>query len=124
MSFEQADWLTDSDVVDAVVAHLVAEDWTIVDTAEHGSGILAHRGDHALAVEVTGAGSSRPGQEFTWDEKQAHLAAAVFAALRVASIGEHQAMIALADDPEHLSLLESVRPALANAGVGVFLVAP
>ena len=37
MSFEQADWLTDSDVVDAVVAHLVAEGWTIIDTAEHGA---------------------------------------------------------------------------------------
>ena len=52
------------------------------------------------------------------------MAAAVFAALRVASIGEHQAMVAFADDPEHVSLLESVRPALANTGVGVFLVAP
>src|SRR6478609_5079534 len=116
MSLEQEDWLTDSDVVDAVVAHLVAEGWTIIDTAEHGSGILAHRVDLALAVEARGAASSKPGQEFTRDQKQAHMAAAVFAALRVASIGDHQAMVAFPDDPEHVSLLESVRPALANAG--------
>ena len=127
MSFEQADWLTDNDVVDAVVVHLVAEGWTIIDTAhtaEHGIDILARRSDQTLAVEPKGEGASKPGRKFTRDQKQAHMAVAVFAALRVASIGEHQAMIAFPEDPEHVRLLESVRPALSAAGVGILLVAP
>ncbi len=126
MSSSEARFLSDEDVVSAVAAHLATEHWIIIDTgdtAEHGHDILAHRLDQTLAVEVAGAGASSSGPPFTWDEKQAHMAVAVFAALQVASIGEHQAMIAFPDDTEYVRLLETVRPALGAAGVGTLLVA-
>ena len=117
--------------MDAVVAYLAADGWEILSTArtgEHGVDILARRGERRLAVEAKGGGSARPssrrfGQPFTSNQKRDHVAVAVLTALQVVSRGGHLAAIAFPDDPDHVQLIETIRPALATAGVCVFLIA-
>lgn len=87
--------LLEDEVVDAVVAFIVAKGWTIKSTAhanELGDDIDALKDGKRLLVEAKGEGSSkattkRYGQLFTGNQVGSHIAVAVVRVLRWASSG-------------------------------------
>ena len=61
----EAVWLSENDVVDAVVAHLVAEGWEVLSSAstlQHGIDILASRVAEPWQSKPRAAAPRRPGR--------------------------------------------------------------
>ena len=122
--------LLEDEVVDAVVALLEANGWTISTIAhahQHGDDIVAEKGQRTLRVEAKGAGSSKQGTKryglaFTRNQVGSHIGVAVMRALAWVSVGEDQAALALPDNQHHRSRIEGVRAALQALGIGVFWV--
>jgi hypothetical protein len=124
--------LYEDHVVDAVCAHLEAEDWRIESRAhahQHGDDIVAVRGDERLVVEAKGAGSSKAGTRryglaFNRGQVKSHVGVAVLRALGVASDRTALSAVAFPDDRDHRDVAGRIVPALADAQVGVFWVDP
>ena len=122
--------LTENEVLDAVAEHLQKCGWQVVhtrNTHERGHDILAMKGETTLAIEAKGGTSSKPGtnrygQEFSSDQKRAHVAVALFKAATVFSAGQYRPGIAVPSDDRHLTLIQAVGPALDALHVAVFRV--
>ena len=122
--------LLEDQVVDAVVAHLQANGWSISSFAhahQQGDDIVAVRGESTLRVEAKGAGSSKPGTKrygsaFTRNQVGSHVGVAVMRALAWASAGRDRAALALPDNEHHRSRIDAVCTALHEVGIGVFWV--
>lgn len=85
-------------------------------------------GTERLVIEAKGAGSSKPGtarygKAFNRGQVFDHVAKAILKALRVASVGNARAGVALPDNADHRREIDLVRPALHRAGIVVFWVA-
>jgi len=122
--------ITEDQVVDAVCRTLVTHGYLIKQRAtvmQHGYDIVAHKNERDLVIEAKGAGSSkvgtaRFGKEFNSGQVFDHVAKAVLKALRVSSLSEARAGIALPDNEPHRREVEQVAIALRRAGIGVFWV--
>lgn len=122
--------LTEDEVVDAVCRKLAADGYSITQRAlatQRGFDIVAHKDGVDLVVEAKGAGSSkvgtsRYGMEFSRNQVYDHVAKAVLKALRVVSVGNAEAAIALPDNASHRREIEKVAAALARVQVTVFWV--
>lgn len=123
--------LYEDDVVRAVMRHLELEGWSIDSFAlshEHGDDIVATRRGRRLVVEAKGDGSSKSntarfGKPFTRNQVKTHVAVAVLRAMRVVSVEEAQAAVALPDSDFHRVEIDRIAPALLKLGVQVFWVA-
>ena len=122
--------LLEDEVVDAVCHLLRQHGWTIESLAyahEKGDDVTATKDGVRLLVEAKGGGSSKVGTKrhglpFTSNQVGTHVAVAVLRALRWVSLGNVRPAVAFPDDLHHRRQIETVAPALAAAGVGVFWV--
>ena len=122
--------LYEDHVVDAVCAHLEADNWRIESRAhahQHGDDIVATRGNERLVVEAKGAGSSKEGTRryglaFDRGQVKSHVGVAVLRALGVASEQTALSAVAFPDDRNHRDVAGRIVPALSAAKVGVFWV--
>lgn len=122
--------LLEDDVVNAVMAFIVARGWTIQSTAhanELGDDIDALKDGQRLLVEAKGAGSSkattkRYGQLFTGNQVGSHIGVAVVRALRWVSSGIAYPALALPDNRHHRDRVNAIAPALAQVRIGIFWV--
>src|SRR5215469_14209085 len=102
-------WLTEDQVVQAVVSHLKKAEWQIKKTCtveQRGTDILAERDGRSLVVEAKGGGSARKwtrryGQPFTSAQKRHHVAMALLTAVKVVSKRGGHAAMALPGDEVH-----------------------
>ena len=124
--------LTENQVVEAVASYLKSHGWQIRRTStgrQRGFDVLAKRHGRSLAVEAKGGGSGtkgtrRYGKPFTSNQKRSHVGMALLSAAQIVSKGEHNAAIAVPDDPEHRKLVTRIGPVLKRLGITVYLVAP
>jgi hypothetical protein len=126
-----ADFLSEDDVVRAVMAHLESGGWTIQSFAlshQHGDDIVAALGAEKFIIEAKGQGSARVGSRryglaFTRNQVGTHVAVAVVRAMRTVSEGDALAGIALPSDELHRAEVKRIAPALSLLGVEIFWVA-
>jgi hypothetical protein len=117
-------------VTEAVCMHLQGDQWEIVSRAmgrARGVDVVVERHGIRMEIEAKGAGSSDPttrnyGHEFTRGNVFTHVGEAVLKALRVITVGQARAAIALPDNHNHRSEMGLVRGALQRLGVIVFWV--
>jgi hypothetical protein len=122
--------LTEDEVIDAVRDRLTGQGWRVVSRAsavERGTDLVVEREYVRLEIEAKGAGSSKPhtsrfGKSFDKGQVLDHVAKAVLKALRVVSVGEARAGIALPDNPDHRAEVARVRNALRKLEVTLFWV--
>lgn len=122
--------LTEDEVIDAVIAFLETDRWSILSRAtakQHGDDVVAVREGERLIIEAKGAGSSKPGtkrygQEFTKGQVFDHVGKAILKALRVVSSREGGAAVAFPDNENHRTEVAKVENALKRLGIKVFWV--
>lgn len=122
--------ITEDQVVDAICRVLVSRGYVIKQRAtvvQHGNDIVAYKNERDLVIEAKGAGSSKTGtarfgREFNSGQVVDHVAKAVLKALRITSLGEARAGIALPENELHLREIQQVATALRQAEIGVFWV--
>jgi hypothetical protein len=129
-SNDMAAVLTEDMVTDSLENHLTANGWRIISRAKgkvRGVDVVAERRGTRMEIEAKGAGSGDPttknyGLEFTRGNVFTHVGEAVLKALRVITVGQAQAAIALPDNYDHRSEIELVRVVLWRLGIVVFWV--
>lgn len=122
--------LYENDVVDATIAWLEHQGWTIESFAhanQTGDDIRARQGGDLLLVEAKGATSSvgssaKYGEPFSKNQVNDHVAKAVLRAMQYRSNGV-LAAIALPDNQDHRAEIAKAQAALREIRIGVFWVA-
>jgi len=123
--------ITENDVIESVSKHLCIEGYTDIKTkgtSEQGYDISAIQGDKYLYIEAKGQTSSKPhtrrfGKEFTSNQKQDHVAKAVYAAMKtLKNEANCEVGIALPGDLKHIELVSEILPSLEMLKIRVFFV--
>lgn len=123
-------FLTEDQVIDAVSEYLESRSWRVITRAtaiQRGDDLVVECNSERLIIEAKGAGSSkvgtaRYGKTFNSGQVFDHVAKAVLKALRVVTVGEARAGIALPGDAAHRGEVARIRAALERLDIVVFWV--
>lgn len=123
-------FLTEDQVIDAVSEYLASRSWRVITRAtvlQRGDDLVLERNGERLIIEAKGAGSSkirtaRYGKTFNKGQVFDHVAKAVLKALRVVTVGEARAGVALPGDAAHRGEIAKIRSALERLDIVVFWV--
>ena len=121
---------TEDQVIDAVSEYLESRSWRVITRAtaiQRGDDLVVERNSERLIIEAKGAGSSkvgtaRYGKTFNKGQVFDHVAKAVLKALRVITVGEARAGVALPGDAAHRGEVAKIRAALEWLDIVVFWV--
>lgn len=130
--------LSENDVIRAVCRHLKSNGYRILSKAatnQHGKDVVAERvsDGRTLLIEAKGEtsaleSSARFGKAFDRKQCRTHIGIAFFTVARLAeastNMSSTRVAIALPDTVDHRDLAATIRLALRQLGIGLFLGAP